>query len=186
MVNISQILGQNLSNCNGKNRVVLIMAWYFHTASGSSVIASANNNSDIRAGVDLFLQRVFGGEDTVSNDGRGSLLRFVLLSKAVGAIGKTAPLHAHVVDHMANPVARVDSVGDSAHNEAPTSTVATDDDEVATEIRAEGVAWRGRGAATAAIDRTDEESRLTEGCSEREGPLDGPATGALGDDEAGR
>ena len=78
MVNISRILGQNLSNCNGQNRVVLIMAWYFHTASGSSVIASANNNSDIRAGVDIFLQRVFGGEDTVSNNGRGSLLRFVL------------------------------------------------------------------------------------------------------------
>ena len=85
---------------------------------------------------------------------------------------------------MADQVARVDSVGDLAHNEAPTSTIATDD--VATEIRAEGVAWRGRGAATAAIDRADEESRLAEGCSEREGPLDGPATGALGDDEAGR
>ena len=78
----------------------------------------------------------------------------------------------------------MDSVGDSAHDEAPTSTVVTDD--VATEIRAEGVAWRGQGAAKAAIDPADEESRLAEGCSEREGPLDGPATGALGDDEAGR
>ena len=78
----------------------------------------------------------------------------------------------------------MDSVGDSAHDEAPTSTVATDD--VATEIRAEGVAWQGQGAATAARDQADEESRLAEGCNKRAGTLDGPATGALVEDEAGR
>jgi len=44
---------------------------------------------------------------------------------------------------MADRVARVDSVSDSAHDEAPKSTVATD--EVATEIRAEGVACEGEG-----------------------------------------
>ena len=84
---------------------------------------------------------------------------------------------------MADQVARVDSVGDLAHNEAPTSTIATDD--VATEMRAEGVARRGRGAATAAIDRADEESRLAEGCSERDMQREGrtvgwPSNGSIG------
>jgi len=61
---------------NGRDRIVLIMARHFPTASGLSVIASAIDNSDIRAGVDRVSRRVFGGEDTVSNDGRGSSLRF--------------------------------------------------------------------------------------------------------------
>ena len=62
---------------------------------------------------------------------------------------------------MANPVARVDSVGDSAYEKAPMSTVTTDD--VVTEIRAEGVTWRGQGAAAAAAkDQADKDSRLAD------------------------
>ena len=61
---------------NGRDRIVLIMARHFPTASGSSVIASATDELDIRTGVDRVSWRVLGGEDTVSNNGRGSSLHF--------------------------------------------------------------------------------------------------------------